>query len=151
MKRYTINRCRKKRSVDKKMAKKIVSIEIKDYSKAVLNAMKEQVELGLEAIGAEAVTYAQKDCPVDTGALRNSLAWATKDKTAGNPQSGEGSPSNPKGTPAENSVYIGSNLKYAAAQEYGDYNHKVGKKHFIRDAMTNHSDHYKEIMEAALK
>lgn len=124
---------------------KVVSIKIEnDHTDDVLKALKEKVPIALEAIGAEAATYAQKDCPVDTGRLRNSIAWAVKGK------SGSGD-SKPKAQPEENTVYIGSNVEYAAAQEYGDYSHRVGKKHFLRDAAANHTDHYKAVLEAALK
>ena len=128
-----------------------IDIRIDDHSKEVLAKLKSVVPLALKAVGVEAVTYAQKNCPVDTGALRNSIAWAVIDDTGGHPQEGAGEPSTPKAKPEWNSVYIGSNLEYAPVQEYGDYAHKVGQKHFLRDAAANHSDHYKEILEAALK
>ena len=48
-------------------------------------------------------------------------------------------------------MYIGSNVEYAIAVEYGDKRHDTGKKHFLKDAATNHNDQYKEIMKLALK
>lgn len=128
------------------------SVKFTDNSKEVLKALGEQAETALQAIGAEAATYAMKDAPVDSGRLRNSIAWATKESTGGS----HGDPAKPKdwtpqGSPEEKTVYIGTNVEYAAKQEYGDYRHTVGKKHFLRDAMTNHADHYKAILEAALK
>jgi hypothetical protein len=42
-------------------------------------------------------------------------------------------------------------VEYAPYVEYGEYEHTTGKNHFLRDAATTHGDHYKEIMEAALK
>ena len=110
---------------------KIVTTEIIDHSPEVLEAMKQQVLLGLESIGQECEGYAKKDCPVDTGRLRNSIAHQVVD--------------------TEKAVYIGTNVEYAPYVEYGEYKHTVGKNHFLRDAATNHSDHYKAIMEAALK
>ena len=110
---------------------KIVSTEVFDYSPVFIEAMKEQVLLGLESIGQECEGYAKEDCPVDTGRLRNSIAHKVIDN--------------------EKAVYIGTNVEYAPYVEYGDYNHTTCKNHFLRDAATNHKEHYKQIMEAALK
>lgn len=124
------------------MAKITVKIE-NDHTDEILRTLNDRMAVALQAIGAECTTYAQKDCPVDTGRLRNSIAWAT-DKNNG------GGDSSPQATPEENTVYIGSNVEYAAVQEYGDFHHTVGKKHFLRDAAATHADHYKSILKAAL-
>lgn len=127
------------------------NIKFTDNSRAVLKALEEKKELALQAVGAEAVTYAFKDAPVDSGRLRNSIAWATKAKTdgaKGNPAKAENY--TPNGTPEDDSVYIGTNVEYAAKQEYGDYKHKVGQKHFLKNAAANHNSHYKSILMAAL-
>ena len=120
--------------------------KIIDHSPEVIQEMKEQVEKAMKAIGVDAERYAKQESPVDTSRLKNSIAWATsKDKASG------GGRDKPHGSPEELSVYIGSNVKYAIYVEYGDYSYKVGKKHFLRDAMANHVEHYKEILEAALR
>lgn len=103
----------------------------KDLSSRILQALKsERVPAALEAIGFECETYAQKDSPVDTGRLRSSITH--------------------KVINSEKSVYVGTNVEYAVYQEYGDYNHTTGKKHFLRDAAANHKDHYLEILKASL-
>lgn len=56
-----------------------------------------------------------------------------------------------KAEPEKTAVYIGSNVKYAPANEFYDMNHKTGKAHFLRDAVAQHTDQYKEIIKAALK
>ena len=128
-----------------------VKIDIKDYSPKVLKEMRDQVQLGLKAIGAEAEGYAKEECPVDTGRLRNSICWATAtDKSTGESPA-DHEDYTPLGTPEENTVYIGTNVEYAPYVEYGDYAHTTGKKHFLKDAAANHGDRYKSIMEAALK
>lgn len=116
---------------------------ITDNSDEIIKLMKEQSETALMAIGAEAEGYAKGDAPVDTGRLRNSINWAT------NTGSGTGDDA-PQGNPEKGTVCIGTNVEYAVYVEYGDQSHKVGKKHFLRDAMANHGDHYKEILRAAL-
>ena len=110
---------------------KVVSVELTDHSAEVLEAMKDQVILALKSIGQEAEGYAKDECPVDTGRLRNSIANKVVEE--------------------EKAVYIGSNVEYAPYVEFKDATHKTGKAHFLRDAITNHTDHYKAILEAALK
>lgn len=122
-----------------------ISVTFTNNAPEVRKALADKVALGLKAIGAEAETYAKKECPVDTGRLRNSIAWATSTENDG------GEDSQPKATPEEKTVYIGTNVEYGVYVEYGDQKHKTGKKHFLKDAATNHGAHYKQIMEAALK
>ena len=106
-------------------------IEIKDYSQKVIDAINNgKLPLALESIGAECENYAREDCPVDTGRLRNSITH--------------------KVVKADKAVYVGTNVEYAVIQEYGDFHHTVGKKHYLRDAAANHADHYKNILKAAL-
>lgn len=116
----------------------------KDNTDAVLKALKDKLPIALGAVGAEATRYAVLDCPVDTGRLQTSIAWATSK------ESGGGS-SKPQAKPEDNVVYIGTNVEYAVYVEYGDYSHTSGKKHYLRDAAANHKDHYMAILEAALK
>ena len=109
----------------------VTTVQLTDKSPEILAAMRQQVLLGLEAIGQECEGYAKDDCPVDTGRLRNSIAHMV-----------EGD---------DNKVYVGTNVEYAPYVEYGEYKHITGKNHFLRDAAANHGDHYKAILEAALK
>ena len=109
----------------------ISDVKITNNSQEVLDAAHQQMIRALEAIGQEAEGYAKENCPVDTGRLRNSIAHAVDD--------------------AEPAAYIGTNVEYAIYVEYGEYNHKVGKNHFLRDAASTHGEHYKAIMEAAMK
>ena len=126
------------------MAKTIIDIEVKaNNSEEIIGYMQEQLETALMTIGAEAEGYAKDDCPVDTGRLRNSINWAT------NTGSGDGDDA-PQGTPDKNTVYIGTNVEYGVYVEYGDMKHEVGKKHFLRDAMANNGDYFKDLIRAAL-
>ena len=111
---------------------KITSVQVVDNSAEVLEAMRSQVLKGLAAIGQEAEGFAKEQCPVDTGRLRNSITNEVDD--------------------GENAVYIGSNVEYAPYVEYGDKaTHKTGGAHFLRDAVSSHTDLYKSIMESALE
>ena len=105
-------------------------IELKDYSKEVLEEIYKIVPIALKAVGQEAEGYAKQGCPVDTGNLRNSIT----------------------NTVVESDVYIGTNVEYAPYVEYGDKAvHKTGGAHFLRNAACDHIDRYKAIMEAAFK
>lgn len=137
------------------MSKKVISFEIRnDNSAEVLKAMREQAMIALKAIGEEAEGYAKDDCPVDTGRLRNSITFATKSyKSKGNDRTGEKASAKERkklANPEDLTLYLGTNVDYAVYVEYGSYNHKIGKNHFIRDAIAKHGDHYKEILRAAL-
>lgn len=142
---------------------KMTEVKLDDFSPKIIEQMEKQVLLGLELIGHEAEKNAKGECPLDTGLLRNSIthalagkAPATKSYKADKPdkngvtKSGTYTRKAPK-KQGEHSVYIGSNVEYAIAVEYGDKRHDTGKKHFLKDAATNHNDQYKEIMKLALK
>lgn len=66
--------------------------EFEDNSGEILKAFENASHRGLKAIGETAEGYAKRDCPVDTGRLRNSITNQVKDEE----------------------VYIGSNVEYAA-------------------------------------
>ena len=120
----------------------ISDVKITNNSQEVLDAAHQQMIRALESIGQEAEGYAKDDCPVGSpestgiagyvgGRLRNSIAHAVDE--------------------SEPAAYIGTNVEYAPYVEYGNYKHLVGKNHFLRDAASSHSEHYKAIMEAAMK
>ena len=133
----------------------IASVQLIDNSAEILAAMKEQVILGLKAIGQEAEGYAKEECPVDTGRLRNSISSKVIED--------------------EKAVYIGTNVEYAPYVEYGTgkyadngqgrqtpwfyvddkgqghYTQGMKPRHFLKKAVTEHDAHYRSILEAALK
>ena len=104
-----------------------MSVDFIDNSAEVLAAFDRQTKRGLMAIGEEAIGYAKNDTPVDTGRLRNSEDYKVE----------------------EDGVYIGTNVEYAPHIEYGHGNY-VGK-HMLKNAASNHSAEYKNIMETSLK
>lgn len=135
------------------------TLKVDDYSLKVLMECGDLVQKGLAAIGAEAEGYAKKSCPVDTGRLRNSITFATasfhsEGNTNKSPKGEQDADPEEYAThakPEADAVYLGTNVEYASLIEYQDMKHKTGKAHFIKDAMTNHMDHYKAIMKAALQ
>ena len=129
---------------------------------AVRDALPDAVEKALEAIGLQCEGYAQLNCPVDTGLLRNSITHAVSGKSASisgyradKPnKDGEyesGTYTGTMGASGGATVYIGTNVEYAPYVEFGEYNHKVGQPHFLEHAVADHTDEYKQIAEAMLK
>lgn len=105
-----------------------MSVKFTDNSKIFLSAKDEAVYQALEAIGQAAEGHAKKLTPVDTGRLRNSIAYAVKD----------------------NAAYIGTNVEYAPPVEFGtSRGHKA--HHMLKRAATEHGEEYKAIAKAAMK
>ena len=135
----------------------LVTTEIKldDNSKEVLRVFGIATERGLDAIGATAERYAKKDCPVDTGRLRNSITHATQN------YNGQGAYTDNEGrafydatarrSPERGTVYIGTNVEYGPAVELGTSRSKKGPRPFLRPAASNHGSEFSKIMEESLK
>ena len=122
--------------------------KLKSNRKEVLRGSEEAVERGLAAIGMRAVTYTHRPkerggTPVDTGRLRNSIAWATASQGGG----GTDAPSG--GGADDRTVIIGTNVEYGETVEEGTSKRKPA--HMLRNALADGSDEYARIMEAALK
>lgn len=147
------------------MAKSDINITVVSHVDEFMEQVVEKMPLILQGVGQVAEGHAKDDCPVDTGLLHNSLTYAIageapvissysadKEDEHGVIQTGTYDGAMPADNNPQNySVYIGSNVKYAPAQEYNDtYRHKVGKAHFIRDALQNHKAEYKDNIEAIL-
>ena len=130
------------------MSRETFNFELKSNRKEVLRGSEEAVERGLAAIGMRAVTYTHRPkerggTPVDTGRLRNSIAWATASQGGG----GTDAPSG--GGADDHAVIIGTNVEYGKFVEEGTSKRKPA--HMLRNALTDGSDEYARIMEAALK
>lgn len=106
-----------------------IDVTITNNSDAILNALPEQIEKGLIAIGLVAESYAKERCPVDTGRLRNSISHAVD--------------------MSDNSAYIGTNVEYAEYVELGSSRRKA--RPYLKPAATEHAAEYKALFEQALK
>lgn len=106
-----------------------IDVKITDNSDEILDALSEQIEQALIAIGLTAESYAKQECPVDTGRLRNSITNAVRTD--------------------EKAVYIGTNVEYAAFVELGTSRMKA--RPYLRPAATEHTAEYKSLAEQALK
>ena len=130
---------------------------------AIFKAAKDRaVAAALAAIGEEAAGNAMEELTnqdaVDTGRLRNSITYATREHTEpknfswhegknGEP-AGSGMTA-PKGVPEKETVYIGTNVEYAKYIEAGTS--RSAPRPFLKPAATGHSEEYKRIAEQYLK
>jgi hypothetical protein len=135
------------------MSRISASVTLKSNKKEVLQAAQESIDRGLMACGMEAVTLTHRDkdnngTPVDTGRLRNSIAWAVADKSGGGGD-GTGGESDPMATPQKSTLVIGTNVEYAKYIEEGTYNRKA--YHMLRNALADGADRYEKIIKANLE
>lgn len=124
-----------------------MSFEIKvDNTDAVLKATNEAIYNALDIIGNKAADYAAALAPMQTGNLKNSMTSEVSQQ--------------------EKAVYIGTAVEYAPFVEFGHHQQvgryvpKIGKrlvrdfvpaKPFLKPAIQNHMDEYKNILETELK
>ena len=119
----------------------MLTVSLVDNSDLVRNALAEQIEQALIAVGMAAesnakleITHEVYDQPearsgyVRTGRLRDSLTHEVLD--------------------GEKAVIVGSNVEYAKYVEGGTM--KMPARPYLRPAIVNHVDEYKALVEAAL-
>ena len=143
----------------------VVEYTLENNSAEIIEAMQEQVEQWLEAIGEDAAGTAADVCPVGTpestgikgyigGTLKNSITSATQvwqsDANKFPGAKAEISVFMPQEKPEPNAIYIGTNVEYAPYQEFGTSKGIPGK-HFIQFGMTAHQAEYKDLLEQHLK
>lgn len=130
-----------------------MNIQFTDNSKEVIEAMQQAAVRALEKCGLTAEGYAKKLCPVDTGALRNSITHKVVD--------------------SEKSVYVGTNQEYGVYVEMGTgkyvsggrptpwaYQDAQGRWHmthgqraqpYIKPAVADHIGTYQNIIKDAMQ
>lgn len=114
---------KKKKQRGDNMGLNVSNVRLTDNTKLIKNATDQQIEAALEAIGLKVEGYAKLICPVDTGRLRNSITHVVKTN--------------------EKTVYIGTNVEYAAAVECGTSRQRP--QPYLNPAATQHTDEYKTI------
>lgn len=137
------------------MGEKPVSVEFVDNSDAVLDKLQAAKIRALTRCGQEAEGYAKDLSAVITGLQQNSITYALSGKAPAittykaNTGDGSGSYSGVAPDDDELSVYIGTNVEYAPANELGTATRTA--KPFLKPAVANHAQTYKNIMEDELK
>lgn len=153
-----------------------INVTITDNSALFKEAKDEAVARALEAIGLQAEGYAKLLAPVDTGLLRNSITHAvsgekpaldkyksnsthatteatkragTAGKSVSPIKTGEYKETAPNDPDNKKAVYIGSNTEYAAYTEFGTS--KTIAQPFLKPAVLNHIDEYRQIAENELR
>lgn len=114
---------KKKKQRGDNMGSNVSNVRLTDNTRLIKNATDQQIGAALEAIGLKVEGYAKLICPVDTGRLRNSITHVVKTN--------------------EKTVYIGTNVEYAAAVECGTSHQRP--QPYLKPAATQHTDEYKTI------
>jgi HK97 gp10 family phage protein len=97
-----------------------------DNRDAVESAISSAIAASLEEIGSVAEGYAKRECPVDTGRLRNSI---THQVEVGN---------------LSGKAYIGTNVEYAEYVELGTFRQKA--QPYLKPAAADHKAAYMSIV-----
>ena len=123
-----------------------VKAELAERIPAILEAV------GLQAEG-NAIDEITKLKAVDTGRLRNSITFATSERQ-GTPNTQGGAQAipedyKPRQTPEDGAVYIGTNVEYAQYIELGTS--RMNPRPFLKNAIANHTNEYKDIVLKGLK
>lgn len=153
-----------------------ISITIEDHSEEFLRELDAKVPVALEECGLVAEGYAKRLCTVDTGLLRNSITHAAGgespaivsyraskgsnrgktgkrlsagSKNAGLVKVGFYDGTAPNSSDGEYSMYIGTNVEYAPYVEMGTI--RTRAQPFIKPAIINHINQYKQIIKRRLK
>ena len=106
----------------------IGNVKVTSHVKEVIEAKNEAIARALEAIGIQAEGDVAELAPVDTGRLGDSITHEVDE--------------------SEEAVYIGTNVEYAAYQEYGTSRMKAHP--FLKPGIMNNLETYKEIAEKYL-
>ena len=102
-----------------------------DNSEQIAEALSKAMASALEEVGLLAERYAKKECPVDTGRLRNSITHTLDIRGA----SGD--------------VYIGTNVEYGKWVENGTSRQKPHP--YLKPAATQHVDEYRAAIKKHLQ
>jgi hypothetical protein len=127
----------------------------KDNTKQVLSALDKAKRRGLKAIGMTAEGYAKENTPVDTGLLRNSLAFALDGENPSissyrsNNGEAEGKYDGKAPKESDDAVFVGTNVEYAPFNELGSRNNTA--HHMLQRAATEHTEEYRALMTDSMK
>ena len=131
-----------------------VSIKITDHIAQTVEEVTASIEKALEICGSTAEAYAKMLCPVDTGNLRNNISHTVEN------EGGEFSAY--IGSPTEYAPYVelgtgqyypgGRPTPWAYEDEKGNWHYTSGNKPqpFMKPAISDHVDQYKQIISATL-
>lgn len=129
-----------------------------DHTAENIRELNEKIDRALTMCAVVAENYAVQEIEnvprrVDTGMLRNSITYAVHGeaphKSSYHADSGNKSGSY-TGTAEDkpNTVFIGSNLEYAAYVHYGTT--RMTPNRFLENALERHQDEYKNIIQSEL-
>ena len=129
-----------------------------DRTKEAIEIADKKVIEALRAVGLVMESDVASVTPVDTGLLRNSIASGVGGEkvTKSEYRGSDGKTGHYSGTlPTKQTPYVavGTNVEYAAHQEYGTSKMKATNngKGYLRYAVRNNLNNYKKVLEDVLK
>jgi phage gpG-like protein len=128
----------------------VVDVQITDNSPEVLAALEQAKARALEIIGGKIESYAKGLVPVDTGALRNSITHRVDGDTVEAGSAINYAPYVELGTGKDYSPppeWIENNAQRGA----GIISRSVKPRPYLRPAIIDHVDEYKNVVENELK
>lgn len=114
-----------------------VYFRVDSHVTEVLTAKDLAIERAMEEMGIAAQGFASAQCPVDTGRLRASLAYATERSSGGG--------NVPIGKPPKETMVVGTNVEYAIYAE-----RRSRRPFYLRDSISDHVDTYQKILKSHL-
>lgn len=132
-----------------------MDVKFTDNSGKVLAEFRDAALRALEKCGLTAEAYAKKLCPVDTGALRNSISHTVD----------EGEPAAYVGTNSEYGPYVehgtgiyateggGRPTPWVYQDAKGDWHMTHGQRAqpYLKPAVSDHAQQYRDIIESEMK
>lgn len=131
----------------------MIDVKVESKVDEVLELTDEALWRVLWQIGAKAEGFAKDNTPVDTGRLRNSITFVTKEDegkvVSYTDQHGNDFSYDVGIGLDDNMVAVGTNVEYAEQIEVGG--HGKGGHHMLENAVSQHWDVYEKIIKKELE
>ena len=105
-----------------------IDVKITDNHDKIIKVFEQQLQAALNEVGQQVTEHAKSTVPVDTGKLKNSIDYSVND----------------------GKLKVGTDVEYGKYVELGSV-HNPAASHFLRDAMQNNAEEYKQTIESNLK
>ena len=114
-----------------------IYFRVDSHAKEFLSEKDLAIERAMEEMGIAAQGFASAKCPVDTGRLRASLAYATSRSSGGG--------DSPIGRPPKETMVVGTNVEYAIYAE-----RRSRSPFYLRNSISDHLNDYQRILKSHL-
>lgn len=131
-----------------------MSIRIDDHSQEFINAKDLAIERAMNAIGIHLEGEAKDELEnsprrVDTGRLKGSITYATETNHSSGQAPASGGDFATHATPEKGTVYVGTNVEYAAYVHEGTQ--RMTANRYLKNAFSRNASQIKEYLMKELK